>query len=77
VVDEAHDGLPNLELVRRMRLATLGGVCGVERGAIDLGKVGLPEIERIHLVAGMRRAAALDEARRDGLRCRATARGDA
>jgi hypothetical protein len=48
-------------------------VCNLKRGATDLGKVSLPEVERIHCVAGMHRALGLDEARCDGVRRRATA----
>jgi hypothetical protein len=69
VVSDTYNGPPDVELFRRVRLAMLDGVGGFKRGAVDLGKIGLPEIERFDGVAGMRYAIGLDEAGRDSLRC--------
>jgi hypothetical protein len=44
------------------------GVLRIEHGAVELGELGLPEVERLGWVAGMRRQVGIDELRRDGLR---------
>ena len=67
-----RDGLPNLPLSRRVRLSMVDGVSGIQCGAVELGKIGLPEIEVIYGIAGVCRAITPDETRRHGLGRRAT-----
>ena len=69
MVSNAHDGLPNVALFGRVRVPMLYGVCGVKHGAVDLRKIGPPEVKRVNNVVGMCRTIGLDKARCDRLRC--------
>ena len=67
VLSNAHNGLPNVELFGRVRLPMLHRVCGVKHGAVDLGKIGPPEVKSIDSIASM--LVAFDKARCDSSRC--------
>jgi hypothetical protein len=53
VADDLFHPLPRLPFCRGVRLAVENAVLGVDHVAVKGGEPGLPEVEHLHLIAGM------------------------
>ena len=73
MVGKAGHSFPSVDLFRRVRLTVHDRVFRVNDCAVELGELGLPDIERFYGIAAMRVAIGIDKMLRYCLRCRATA----